>query len=278
MLYRLGPRPYEDVYHWVLVECSLFIFGHFGRHVIARELPRGCAGLDVVEKFREIVETHSLKKKKQMAINDLHRVTCGIHSKQRGHDIRRKSNAATAGSPEFRRGGRGQTRRAAFDAMSYRLCLLVLILSLATSALAASGEPAPRFNAKTTAGEKFTNDSLKGHVVLLQFWTTWCPYCRSEQPLVDSLDREFRDQGLVVLAVDVNESKKTVKRYLEQNPRACRIVLTEDTNLAAMYAAVSYPIYVVIDRDGNVVATQHGARGEHALRSMLARAGLSAPE
>src|SRR5271167_1516555 len=151
---------------------------------------------------------------------------------------------------------------------------LLLAICLAMNTLAAAGEPAPNFNAKTTAGEKFTNDSLKGHVVLLQFWTTWCPYCRREQPIVDDLDKEFRDQGLVVLAVDVNESKKKVKQYLEQNPRGCRIVLTEDTNLAAMYAANSYPIYVVIDREGNVVATQHGAAGEGRLRFLLKRAGL----
>lgn len=162
--------------------------------------------------------------------------------------------------------------------MTYRTCLLLLVLALATGALAGNDEPAPNFNAKTTAGEKFTNDSLKGHVVLLQFWTTWCPYCRREQPIVDDLDKEFRDQGLVVLAVDVNESKKTVKKYLEQNPRGCRVVLTEDTNLAAMYAAHSFPIYVVINREGNVVATQHGAGGERALRSMLARAGLKDSE
>jgi thioredoxin-related protein len=95
---------------------------------------------------------------------------------------------------------------------------------------------------------------------------------------VDSLDQEFRDRGLVVLAVDVNESKKTVKKYLEQSPRSCRIVLTEDTNLAAMYAANSYPIYVVIDREGNIVATRRGTAGERTLRSLLARAGLPASE
>ncbi len=162
--------------------------------------------------------------------------------------------------------------------MHHRSCLLLLGLALSIIALAGSREPAPPFNAKTTAGEKFTNDSVKGQVVLLQFWTTWCPYCRREQPLVDDLDKEFREQGLVVLAVDVNESKKTVKKYLEQNPRSCRIVLTEDTNLAAMFAAHSYPIYVVIDREGNVVATQHGANGERALRSLLTRAGLAASQ
>ncbi len=162
--------------------------------------------------------------------------------------------------------------------MKHRRYLFLLLMVLAVSGFAASQDPAPRFSAKTMTGEKFNNDSLKGQVVLLQFWTTWCPYCRREQPLVDAIDREFRDKGLVVLAVDVNESKKTVRKYLEQNPRECRIVLTEDTNLAAMYAANSYPIYVVIDRDGNVAGEQRGAAGERHLRFMLSRAGLSGGE
>jgi len=139
-------------------------------------------------------------------------------------------------------------------------------------------EPAPRFTAKTMGGETFTNASVKGKVVLLQFWATWCQYCRGEESLVDSLDQEFSPKGLVVLAVDVGESKKTVKKYLEHNPRAVRIVLTDDTNLAAMYAATSYPIYVVIDRDGDIAGVQRGAAGERALRLLLRRAGLQSDE
>lgn len=76
----------------------------------------------------------------------------------------------------------------------------------------------------------------------------------------------------------IGESKKTVKRYLDTHPRNCRIMLMEDTNLAAMYAATVYPIYVVVDRDGYIVATQRGAGGERALRRNLARAGISAPD
>ena len=76
--------------------------------------------------------------------------------------------------------------------------------------------------------------------------------------------------------MNVGESKKVVKKYLDQYPRTCRIVLTEDTNLAAMYAATAYPIYVVIDREGNIAGTQRGAAGEDALRSLLAKAGLGA--
>jgi thiol-disulfide isomerase/thioredoxin len=160
-----------------------------------------------------------------------------------------------------------------------RYLLAGLALCAAVYAFAAPGdddapEPAPRFHAKALTGENFNNASVKGKVVLLEFWTTWCPYCRGEEGFVDAVDKQFADKGLVVLAVDVAESKKTVKKYLDEHPRSCRIVLTSDTNLAAMYEATQYPIYVVIDRDGNIAATQHGAGGERAIRNMLRRAGL----
>ncbi len=136
-------------------------------------------------------------------------------------------------------------------------------------------EPAPRFTAKTTDGEKLTNESVKGKVVLLDFWTTWCPYCNEEADIVDKLGHEFADKGLIILAINVAESKKKVKQHLERHPRTSRIVLMEDTNLAAMYQATVYPIYVVIDRDGNIAGNQRGASGEEGLRRLLARAGLA---
>lgn len=139
-------------------------------------------------------------------------------------------------------------------------------------------EPAPRFNARTTDGEKFTNDSIKGKVVLLEFWTTWCGFCADEAAFVDKIGHELAGKGLILLAINVGESKKTVKKYLEQHPRSCKIVFMEDTNLAAMYAATSYPIYVVIDHDGNIAGTQRGAGGEEALRNLIARAGIESPD
>ena len=164
--------------------------------------------------------------------------------------------------------------------MKRHSCYLLACLLVLSSTLVFAGDddevgkPAPRFRAKTTAGESFNNESVKGKVVLFEFWTTWCQYCKQEEGLVEQINRELSDQGLIVLAIDVAESKKLVQKYLQQHPRACRIVLTEDTNLAAMYQANSYPIYVVVDRDGNISAEQHGAAGERALRRMLATAGL----
>lgn len=158
------------------------------------------------------------------------------------------------------------------DVLSSMLAF-ALCASAAIAANTKQKEPAPHFNAKATTGETFSNASIKGKVVLLEFWTTWCGFCKAEAPFVEKISHQYTDKDLIV-AVNVGESKKTVKKYLEQYPRTCRIVLTEDTNLAAMYAATAYPIYVVIDREGNIVGTQHGAAGEDALRSLVFKADL----
>ena len=160
--------------------------------------------------------------------------------------------------------------------LTFRRLLPILVALTSFSAFAAdeTGQPAPRFRARTTTGDQFNNASIKGKVVLFEFWTTWCKYCEEEAELVDDMAKEFSSKGLIVLAVDVLEPKKKVQKYLIEHPRAVPIVFTEDTNLAAMYNAQSYPIYVVIDREGNVAGEQRGAAGERALRNLLRRAGI----
>jgi thiol-disulfide isomerase/thioredoxin len=135
-----------------------------------------------------------------------------------------------------------------------------------------------KFKAKTLDGEVVSTDSLQGKVVLVQFWATWCPYCRRDAPAVDSMLQEFRDQGLVVLAVDVAESKKTVTKFLSESPRDCKIVLMTDTNLVAWFAPKSFPHYAVIDRNGILAGEQKGAGGERSLRHLLSKAGLRADQ
>ncbi len=164
--------------------------------------------------------------------------------------------------------------------ISLRAAIFSVLLLAAVCALAATKdkEPAPRFNAITTTGEKFSNDSIKGKVVLLEFWTTWCGFCADEAAFVDKIGHELAAKGLVLLAINVGESRKTVKKYLEQHPRNCKIVMMENTNLAAMYQANAYPIYVVIDRNGFIVGTQRGAGGEDALRRLIGRAGIESPD
>jgi len=164
--------------------------------------------------------------------------------------------------------------------MSTRRSLLPLLILLVLSALALAqtrdetGQPAPRFHARTMTGEQFSNESIKGKVVLFEFWTTWCKYCEEESQLVDDIAQEFKGRDLIVLAVNVLEPDQRVKKYLVDHPRTVPIVLTKDTNLAAMYNAQVYPIYVVVDREGNIAGEQRGAAGDRGIRRMLRRAGL----
>ena len=151
---------------------------------------------------------------------------------------------------------------------------IVASASIAVAQRDATGQPAPRFRAKTNAGDQFNNDSIKGKVVLFEFWTTWCRYCEEEAQLVDEIAKEYKSKDLIVLAVNVLEPDQRVKKYVVEHPRTVPIVLTKDTNLAAMYNAQVYPIYVVVDRDVNIAGEQRGAAGERGLRRMLRRAGL----
>jgi len=144
---------------------------------------------------------------------------------------------------------------------------------LSALTVAEAREAAPQFTARTLAGETFTNDSLKGQVVLLQFWTTWCPVCRSQQAALENIIRDFSGEGLVVIAVDVHEDGQTVKEYLAEHPRSCHIVLTEDTDLVADFAPKAFPTYVLINRDGTIAENQVGG-GDLWIRSVLSRAGL----
>ena len=72
----------------------------------------------------------------------------------------------------------------------------------------------------------------------------------------------------------MGEPKRKVKKFLETSPRSSKVVLAESTTLAAICEAKTYPMYVLIDREGNIAGTQHGAAGEGALRRLLAKAGL----
>lgn len=123
-------------------------------------------------------------------------------------------------------------------------------------------------------GDRLSSEDLKGKVVLIEFWATWCPYCRREQPLLEALQKDYETQGLVVIAVDMGEPKRKVKKYLEDNPRSAKIVMEEDTNLAAWFNAKAYPLYILINRDGEIAGRQNGASGDAGLRRLLRRAGL----
>jgi thiol-disulfide isomerase/thioredoxin len=152
---------------------------------------------------------------------------------------------------------------------------LLALMVLCALARADTGGPAPQFTAQTLDGETFTNASLSGRVTLLQFWATWCPVCRNDEPAVDNIERTFAGKGLIVLAVDVGESEETVRTYLQANPRSCRVVVNDARSLAARFGVHGYPYYVLIDSQGKIAGIQNGSGGEASLQYLVSRAGLT---
>ena len=153
--------------------------------------------------------------------------------------------------------------------MNRRALLLPLPLASCSGLL---HPPLPAFHAVTLNGERFDNASTQGRPMLLQMWTTWCGDCRSEQPLVDTLDAELSPGGLIILAVNAGEPRETVTGYLRQSPRRTRVVAAEDTNLSKLYGHRGLPFYLMVNREGRLAGELRGAYGEAALRSLIQNA------
>lgn len=157
---------------------------------------------------------------------------------------------------------------------------LTAALLAASSAFGQHGKPRrkmPQFRAKSIKGENLDNSALLGKPALIQLWATWCGYCRRDQPIVEKLAAEFKSDGLLVMAVNVGESRKVVEDYLTRSPRPnVRHVLTEDSSLPGLISPEGFPFYVLLDKDGMIAGVQAGSGGEPSLREMLSEIGLAA--
>jgi thiol-disulfide isomerase/thioredoxin len=131
--------------------------------------------------------------------------------------------------------------------------------------------PVP-FRAKTIDGEEITTQVVNGRFILVQFWTTWCPVCRRDQPAVDRITENYVDR-VFVLAVDSGEKRKIVEDYLKTHPRSCAVALESDTDLSRL-SGRGFPHYVLLSPRGDVVGTRTGGIGTSGLRALLAKAGL----
>ena len=117
------------------------------------------------------------------------------------------------------------------------------------------GSPAPAL-----AGTAWLNtdgplawDDLRGKVVLLDFWGTWCMPCVEKMPQVQALHEKYQDKGLVVIGVHTAQAAETCEEFAEKNNITFPLVL--DTGKTAEHYAVSgWPSYILIDKTGRVTA------------------------
>jgi thiol-disulfide isomerase/thioredoxin len=149
---------------------------------------------------------------------------------------------------------------------------LLAFLLVCGLSLAFAEPPAPSFTVQGLNGGTISSDSYRGDTLLLQFWATWCPYCKRDQHALDNIASEYASKGVSVLAIDIGESAETVRQYLQANPRSVSVALDPDHSVASQFGGGGVPHYVVIDRNGNVVSMMSGAAGEQGLRTLLSHA------
>lgn len=117
----------------------------------------------------------------------------------------------------------------------------------------------PDFTLKNLDGEEVKLSDYKGKIVLINFWATWCPPCDREMPHLEKLYNEYKDE-LVILAVDVQESKKTVKKYVEKKGLTFPVLLDTDGRVAREYYVAAFPTSYFVDADGYFVERVQGGR------------------
>ncbi|MEP6716152.1 MAG: TlpA disulfide reductase family protein [Terriglobia bacterium] len=122
-------------------------------------------------------------------------------------------------------------------------------------------------------GREWHLGALRGKVVLVNFWATWCPPCREEMPDLDALYRRFSDQGLVVLAIS-DEDLPTVQTFLAAKAISYPILLDPGRKVNETMAVNSIPKTFVYDRTGKLVAQAIDMRTRRQFLEMLGKAGL----
>ena len=135
-----------------------------------------------------------------------------------------------------------------------------------TAAVSADVKPinirktAPAFKLKDTKGVAVRLADFKGRVVLLNFWATWCPPCKEEIPWFIEFQRKYKESGLEVVGISVDEKGwKVVKPYLTDQGKDINYpVLLDDEHLNEVYAVSTMPKTLMIDRDGKVAAIHNG--------------------
>ncbi|MBL8200187.1 MAG: TlpA family protein disulfide reductase [Chromatiales bacterium] len=112
--------------------------------------------------------------------------------------------------------------------------------------------PAADFSLKSRSGEAVSLGALKGQVVLINFWATWCGPCRKEMPLLEQIQKKYAPLGFTMLGVNVEEDTRLMEAFLKDVPVTFPILLDPANGVSKLYDVSAMPSTVIVDRKGNV--------------------------
>ena len=141
--------------------------------------------------------------------------------------------------------------------------IVALALCTAVSAFAGvgKGQRAPEFSLPSLKGATVALSSLKGKVVLIDFWAQWCEPCKKELPQLDRLSKEYAGKGVVIVAVNIDKQRENAERMVKQLGVSLPVLLDPAGSVAGTYDLPKMPTSFVVDKKGIVRFVNEGFDG-----------------
>jgi peroxiredoxin len=133
----------------------------------------------------------------------------------------------------------------------------------------AEGDAAPDFVLVDMQGNKHRLSDYRGQGVFLNFWGTWCPPCKKEMPYINNQYHQFKDNGVQVLSVDIQESELAVNQFIERLKLDFPIMIDKDKEVMTAYGVDYLPATFLIDKNGKVVKYSTGELTENKIREYM---------
>ena len=114
------------------------------------------------------------------------------------------------------------------------------------------------FSLTALTGENVRLEELRGRVVILYFWASWCGPCRAGMPSLDALYNKYREQGLKVLAVNQREEQTAVLNFINDNGYTFSVLMDRDGAVGAAYGVRALPTIFIVDQEGRIIVRRVG--------------------
>lgn len=136
------------------------------------------------------------------------------------------------------------------------------------------GSPIPSFDLPDVDGRMISNKEYLGTPLMINFWATWCAPCKLEMPLLQKTAKRY-EKSLTVFAVNFDEPKETVIKYVSQNSIDIPVVLDESGAMANSYGVHAFPVTFFIDKEGILQSIHIGQLSEVLVKTYLKTIGIT---
>lgn len=172
---------------------------------------------------------------------------------------------------------RPQFYRCFFQAVTLVVTAFLLVLQpVASQAAVRRGQAAPAFKLFAINGEPVSTEGLKGSVVIVDFWATWCPPCRESLPFLNELHRKYGKQGLQIIGMNVDEgAERDLKSFVAEKGLGYTIIMAP-RRLQDEYGVRALPVLFILNKQGVVVEQMlgfspgHGRLLENLVKRLMA--------